>query len=160
MAAHPDRLVVLKFYAPWCRACKGLAPRYKNIATTDVYQNAVFAELNVQNNRDYVKALGVLALPNVHFYAGNQGLVENFPCGPSKLPILKRKLKEWLVTKVDQQTGLLLPAEVIQEQAEVGESEPVRKEALTGDVLQIREQGRGACVHCTFCICNTKSYVL
>eukprot|EP00814_Leptocylindrus_danicus_P015923 CAMPEP_0116040942 /NCGR_PEP_ID=MMETSP0321-20121206/24696_1 /TAXON_ID=163516 /ORGANISM="Leptocylindrus danicus var. danicus, Strain B650" /LENGTH=645 /DNA_ID=CAMNT_0003520927 /DNA_START=100 /DNA_END=2037 /DNA_ORIENTATION=- len=142
LAAHPDRLVVLKFYAPWCRACKGLAPRYKNIATTDVYQNAVFAELNVQNNRDYVKALGVLALPNVHFYAGNQGLVENFPCGPSKLPILKRKLKEWLLTKADKQTGLLLPAEVRQEQAEVGESEPVRKEALTGDVLQIREQGR------------------
>lgn len=143
--------MALKFYAPWCRACKGLAPRFKNIATTDVYENAVFAELNVQHNRDYVKALGVLALPNVHFYAGNQGLVENFPCGPSKLPILKRKLKEWLYTKADPETGILLPVDAVQEQAEAGESKPVRKEALTGDVLQIKEQGRGSFVHVLYC---------
>ncbi len=143
LAQNPDKLIILKFFAPWCRACKGLAPRFKNVAMQDANQNIVFAELNVQPNRDYVKKLGILALPNVHFYAGSQGVVENFPCGPSKVAILKAKIRKWK-TKIDKKTGLLLPFEP--EEADIKESEPVSKESIESTIsegIQIKEEGRG-----------------
>jgi len=142
LAQNPDKLIILKFFAPWCRACKGLAPRFKNVAMQDANQNIVFAELNVQPNRDYVKKLGILALPNVHFYAGSQGVVENFPCGPSKVAILKAKIRKWK-TKIDKKTGLLLPFEP--EEADIKESEPVSKESIESTIsegIQIKEEGR------------------
>ena len=143
---NPDRLVVLKFFAPWCRACKGLAPRFKAVAMNDQNKDIIFAEMSVQNNKDYVKSLGILALPNVHFYAGNQGLVENFPCGPSKMPILKTKLREYLKKSIDKNTGLILPMEASIEE-EQGESEPMIKETISEEKpsssVQIKEQGKG-----------------
>jgi len=51
-----------------------------------------------------IKILGILALPSVQFYAGPLGLVENFPCGPSKVPILKRKLADIVNAYVDPKT--------------------------------------------------------
>jgi len=143
LKANPDRLVVLKFYAPWCRACKGLAPRFKTVSMNPQNKDIVFAELNVQPNREYVKSLGILALPCVHFYGGSQGLVENFPCGPSKIPILKTKLREYLRNKIDKDTGLLLPMDI----GKAGESEPLAKESIVEgsddqESFQIKERGR------------------
>lgn len=48
--------------------------------------------------------MGVLALPSVHIYAGSEGLVENFPCGPSKVPVLKKKIAQVVNSKVDPKT--------------------------------------------------------
>jgi hypothetical protein len=43
----------------------------------------------------------------VHIYAGSEGLIENFPCGPSKIPMLKRKIDEAVNAKVDPETLML-----------------------------------------------------
>lgn len=48
-----------------------------------------------------------MALPSMQIYAGSEGLVENFPCGPSKIPMLKRKITETINTKVDPDSLLL-----------------------------------------------------
>ena len=61
----------------------------------------------MSENKDFVKSLGVLALPSVRMYAGTDGLVENFPCGPSKVPILKSKLAQLVLDRVDPTTKLL-----------------------------------------------------
>ena len=29
---NPDQITIIKFYAPWCRACKGLEPKYVQIS--------------------------------------------------------------------------------------------------------------------------------
>ena len=55
-----------------------------------------------------MKSLGILALPNVHFY-GSTEVVESFPCGPSKVPVLRRKLAEYLEARVDPASGLYVP---------------------------------------------------
>lgn len=64
----------------------------------------------------------------MQIYAGSEGLVENFPCGPSKIPILKRKLTDTINAKVDPQTRTLRldctnPAN--------SEAEPCRTRTLT-----------------------------
>ncbi len=48
-----------------------------------------------------------MALPSIQIYAGSEGLVENFPCGPSKIPMLKRKITETVNAMVDPETLLL-----------------------------------------------------
>lgn len=95
--------MVIKFYAPWCRACKSVEPKFVGISKDEKYADIpiVFGQLSVQHNKQFVKSLGIMALPSMQIYAGREGLVENFPCGPSKIPILKRKLKETINAKVD-----------------------------------------------------------
>jgi len=119
LSANPEKLVVMKFYAPWCRACKGLEPKFKKIALDDTH-SVIFSQFDVQKNKDFVKSLGILALPNVHFY-GNGDLVESFPCGPSKVPVLRKKLGEYVVERVKD--GKYIPAEPKPE-GESKESEP------------------------------------
>mmetsp|Transcript_42086 Transcript_42086/g.59115 ORF Transcript_42086/g.59115 Transcript_42086/m.59115 type:complete len:467 (-) Transcript_42086:82-1482(-) len=43
----------------------------------------------------------------MHFYAGSKGLVESFPCGPSKFSTLKRKLAAFINENIDAETYLL-----------------------------------------------------
>jgi len=113
LAAHPGKIVIMKFYAPWCRACKGLEPKFIQISKDPKYDKLplLFAQMSVQDNKEYIKSLGVLALPSVHIYAGVEGLVENFPCGPSKVPILKKKIAQVVNSKVDSDTFELKPYE-------------------------------------------------
>lgn len=113
LAANPGKIVIMKFYAPWCRACKGLEPKFIQISKDPKYAKLplVFAQMSVQDNKEYIKSLGVLALPSVHIYAGIEGLVENFPCGPSKVPVLKKKIAQVVNKKVDSKTMELKPVE-------------------------------------------------
>lgn len=109
LAANPDKLMVIKFYAPWCRACKTVGPKFVQIAKDPKYADIpiIFGQLSVQHNKAYVKQLGILALPSIQIYAGSEGLIENFPCGPSKIPMLKRKLTETINAKVDPDSLVL-----------------------------------------------------
>lgn len=108
---HSDELVVLKVYAPWCRACKGLEPKYQQIANSEQYSElpVKFTAMSIQNNKDYIKSIGVLALPTVQFYKRGK-LIDNFPCGPSKVPILKKKLAELVNSSIDPETKQLKPS--------------------------------------------------
>jgi len=109
---NKDKLIVLKVFAPWCKACKGLAPKFQGLVRDKKYQNLpiVWADLNIQGNKDFVKSIGVLALPTVQLYAGDGIKTDTFPCGPSKVPILKRKLIKLVNDHVDAKTRTLKTA--------------------------------------------------
>jgi len=128
--ANPDKLMVIKFYAPWCRACKSVEPKFVQISKDPKYADIpiVFGQLSVQHNKQYVKSLGIMALPSVQIYAGSEGLVENFPCGPSKIPMLKKKLTETINAKVNPETMLL---KVDCTKPENFEAAPCRTRSLT-----------------------------
>jgi calmodulin len=102
---HKDRLIVLKVFAPWCKACKGLEPKFNAMVRDPRYEKLpiVWADLTIQNNKEFVKSIGVLALPTIQFYARGQRM-ETFACGPSKVPILKRKLVQFINQQVDPKT--------------------------------------------------------
>ena len=121
LAAAADKIVVLKCFAPWCRACKGLEPKFLQLSQNPKYNKAaaaaadnnnadllpiVWADLSIQHNKEFVKSLGVLALPTIQFYVAGQ-LIDTFACGPSKVPILKRKLANLINEHVDATTHQL-----------------------------------------------------
>jgi calmodulin len=109
LAANSDKIIILKVFAPWCRACKGLEPKFNGIVRDPIYKDLpiLFADFTIQHNKDYVKSIGVLALPTIQFYV-QKGLVDNFPCGPSKVPILKRKLAQLVEDNIDPLTKQVL----------------------------------------------------
>jgi len=106
LKANPNKLAIVKIFAPWCKACKAIEPKFLAISKDKKYNSLpiVWASLTVAGNKAYVKEQGVLALPSMLFYAGSEGLVENFPCGPSKIPIMKRKLAQFINDYVDPET--------------------------------------------------------
>ena len=117
--------MIVKYFATYCRACKALSPKFLDVKgmgdTWETQHGAklpiVWAEFAAQrSNKDVFKRLSVLTLPTVHFYDGSRGLIENFPCGPSKVPLLRKKLADFLEKRVDRQTYQLLP------EADVAES--------------------------------------
>jgi calmodulin len=98
----------------------------------------VWASLTVAGNKEYIKAQGILALPSMLFYAGSEGLVENFPCGPSKIPIMKRKLAQFVNDFVDPQTRnlkvMMQPSDVM---AMMEEDEPCAERSIDSDSLTV-----------------------
>lgn len=70
-----DKLVVVRFYATWCKACKAMAPLFYRLAST--YKDTVFVEVPVTDkNAALHQGLGVPSLPFGHIYHPKAGLVE------------------------------------------------------------------------------------
>jgi len=90
-AQAADRLVVIKMYASWCRACKAFGPKFENMAQG--FPDVQFVELLYDNNKKLCKKLGIKVLPYIQIVDGDKGIVDSFSCGPSKLPNLKSKLE-------------------------------------------------------------------
>lgn len=99
-SARPDsdELVVIKFYAPWCRACRGLEPKYRRLAMEYSTKRVVFYEMSHNSitggDVAFLQKLDVNVLPLVQFYASGKR-VEAFPCGPRKIELLREKLEKW-----------------------------------------------------------------
>jgi len=94
-------LVVIKFFAPWCRACRGLEPKYKRLSVEYAAKGGVrFYELShktmaaQEGGSEFLQKHEINVLPLIHFYLGGQR-VEAFPCGPRKIELLREKLEQW-----------------------------------------------------------------
>jgi thiol-disulfide isomerase/thioredoxin len=90
LAANPDKLIVTKWYADFCRSCKAMDLKYKKLAIER--PDVIFVAINVAESKELKQAHGVNVIPQVHMHAGHLGLVESFTCGPSKMPTLARKV--------------------------------------------------------------------
>jgi Ca2+-binding EF-hand superfamily protein/CRP-like cAMP-binding protein/thiol-disulfide isomerase/thioredoxin len=116
LQSFPDKLVIIKFYASYCQACRALGPKFIAVKEDPQLQNLpiIWADYeSSRNNKELFQQLNVLTLPTVHFYDGSRGLIENFPCGPAKIPLLKKKLARFINQRVDAFTRQLMQPPVV-----------------------------------------------
>ena len=146
--AHPDKLIVVKFFASYCRACKGLEPKFLRIKDDPqlVGLPIVWAEYQAQtSNKDFFQKLGVLTLPTIQFYDGDRGLIENFPCGPAKTSLLKKKMARFLNQRVDPTTRQLkistvLDGSINQQQPQQQQQQQEQQQPTNAQEQQLQTQ--------------------
>jgi len=111
---HPDKLIILKVFSPWCKTCKAMAPKFQALAKR-VEENSPVKPPIVWVSLAHSKAigplvrseLGVNAVPSVVFHVAGE-MVDSFRCGPSKVAtILRPKLAKLIANHVDHSTGTL-----------------------------------------------------
>jgi thiol-disulfide isomerase/thioredoxin len=109
LKANRDKLVVIRFVAPWCKLCHQLQPQFMALihatASTAAHRTdndndnndgttIVWADYTVRSStRDYAVSLGIEKVPtiSVHVPGGLVELVES--PSASKLTVLKQKLR-------------------------------------------------------------------
>lgn len=70
-----ERLVVVRWYAPWCKACKAIAPSFYRLAFQ--YPDVIFVDVPVTpENANLHQGLAVPSLPYGHIYHPTGKLVE------------------------------------------------------------------------------------
>jgi len=75
VADEKDRLVGVRFYAPWCRACRAVQSRFRKLAAD--YPSVKFVEAPLTEDNAYLhEGLGVPSLPFTHIYHPEVGLVD------------------------------------------------------------------------------------
>lgn len=75
VADEQHKIVATRFYAPWCRACKAVAPFFYRLARD--FPDVVFVDVPVtEQNTSLHQGLGVPSLPFGHIYHPQGGLVE------------------------------------------------------------------------------------
>eukprot|EP00747_Dinoflagellata_sp_TGD_P026254 gnl/TRDRNA2_/TRDRNA2_131794_c2_seq1.p1 gnl/TRDRNA2_/TRDRNA2_131794_c2~~gnl/TRDRNA2_/TRDRNA2_131794_c2_seq1.p1 ORF type:complete len:209 (-),score=37.87 gnl/TRDRNA2_/TRDRNA2_131794_c2_seq1:295-891(-) len=87
---NADSLIVIKFYAKWCRACKMMGPKVEKLAAE--FPKVRFFEVDYDANKDFCKSKQIKTLPFFEIYRGANGKVDGFPCGPTKIKILQEKV--------------------------------------------------------------------
>lgn len=90
------KLVVVRFYATWCRACKAVAPIYYRMAAN--HPDTVFVDVPVTDKNSALhQGLGVPSLPFGHIYHPQSGLVEEHKLTRKHVRSFEKKLDSYLV---------------------------------------------------------------
>lgn len=86
-----EHMVVVRFFAPWCKSCKAAMPLFKKMAW-DNSPNVKFVEVPLTKETAYIhEGLGVPSVPFGHIYHPDVGLVE-------EMKINKKVFKEFRET--------------------------------------------------------------
>ena len=80
VAEERDRIVCVRFYATWCRACKAIAPAFQRLAQQ--FPTVKFVEVPLTDKNAVLhQGLGIPSLPFAHIYHPEAGLVEEQKIG-------------------------------------------------------------------------------
>jgi thiol-disulfide isomerase/thioredoxin len=95
-----SKMVAVRFYAPWCKACKAVQPLFYHMANK--FPNVVFVDVPVTDqNTNLHQGLGVQALPSGHIYHPSGGLVEELRMTRKCIPSFARKLQSYVMERCD-----------------------------------------------------------
>lgn len=104
VAGERERIVVVRFFATWCKACQAIGPAFHRLAKT--YDNVLFVEVPVTNkNAELHQGLGVPSLPFGHIYHPKAGLVEELKISRKYFPDFQQKLRSYIHDSCDVPDG-------------------------------------------------------
>lgn len=100
ISGNREKLIVVRFYAPWCKACKAIAPAFYRLAIT--YPNILFMDVPVTpENANLHQGLGVTTLPFGHIYHPTGGLVEETKISKKHFARFAQVLKTYIDGKCE-----------------------------------------------------------
>lgn len=114
LAEIDDRIVVVEFYAEWCKSCHRFGAKYKQLAykyadkineNGDIVEDGKvrFAQVEYGANVRLCKTFGIKKLPFVQMYKAPLGKISEFICGPKHFDErLKGRLEEYLKMSDDE----------------------------------------------------------
>jgi thiol-disulfide isomerase/thioredoxin len=89
------KIVAVRFFAPWCKACKAVAPLFHRL--TSEYPNVMFVDVPVtEQNANLHQGLGVPCLPFGHIYHPTSGLVEELKLSRKVFSTYAKVLKTYV----------------------------------------------------------------
>ena len=86
-------IVIVDFYADWCGPCKMMAPIVKE-AQAEYEGRAVFAKINVDENRGIATSNNIMSIPTLFFF--KDGKVVDRVVGAIDKGTLRRKIDSLL----------------------------------------------------------------
>jgi len=90
-----EKIVVVRFFAKWCKSCREIAPLFHNIRRKN--PNLLFVEVPIlPNNVDLRTYLGLEYVPFCHIYHPSAGLVEQLNMSKDLFPTFTARLK-WYI---------------------------------------------------------------
>jgi len=103
-----EGLAVVKFFAPWCRTCKALAPQFEAIA--EKYEGmANFFEVDFSRERQVCRDNRILVLPTIMFYVPEVGTIDRFSWKRTTAQKFQTRLETLLTSGNLQQLRALNP---------------------------------------------------
>lgn len=91
-----ERMVVVRFHAPWCRACKAVAPLYERLAR-EYAPSIKFVEVPLTKQNAFLhNGLGIPKLPFGHIYEPTVGLVEEMSINKKTFSDFRRTLETYI----------------------------------------------------------------
>lgn len=90
-----DRLVVVRFHSPFCKACKAIKPRYNRFLSK--YPSVKFVDVPVtSDNAEIHESLGIESLPHGVIYHPGQGLVESSKMNTNVIRYFEKMIKSYV----------------------------------------------------------------
>ena len=95
VAEETERMVCVRFYAPFCRSCKAIQPMFRKLPHD--FPGVKFVEVPLTKENAYLhKGLGVPSLPFAHLYHPDVGLVEERKINKDLFSTFKKILKTYV----------------------------------------------------------------
>jgi thiol-disulfide isomerase/thioredoxin len=99
---EPEKLVVVRFFATWCKSCRASEPHFMKLVSKFSPEGVKFVEVPLTKDTAFmIEGLSVPSVPFAHIYHPEAGLVEEMRASKKHTSKLHEKLLSYVIGSCD-----------------------------------------------------------